>query len=84
MNVVLKILCVHLRLHLYLHLNTDKELVTASNRFHEALATGDYKGFCAMKAATAETVSDQQVRTARTPVDALVLTSSHLVTFLIM
>ena len=44
----------------------DKELVTASNRFHEALATGDYKGFCAMKAATAETVSDQQVRTVHT------------------
>jgi hypothetical protein len=41
--------------------------VNASNRFHEALATGDYKGFCATKSASAETESDKQVEwTVRT------------------
>jgi hypothetical protein len=44
-----------------LHDTLDEELVNASNRFHEALATGDYKGFCASKAASAETESDKQV-----------------------
>jgi hypothetical protein len=45
----------------FLHHTLDEELVNASNRFHEALATGDYKGFCATKSASAETESDKQV-----------------------
>lgn len=49
---------------------SDEELVNASNRFHEALATGDYKGFCATKSASAETESDKQVEwTVHTPAE---------------
>jgi hypothetical protein len=39
----------------------DAELVTASESFHTALSTGDYRTYCEMKATTAETEGDKQV-----------------------
>ena len=44
-----------------LYLHTDEELVIASSKFHDALAAGDYKSFCEMKANSSVTETDRQV-----------------------